>query len=157
MQHRHGKGAAGMSRWLLGCGVIAGPLFVAVFLGEGATRAGYNAKRHPVSLLALGPSGWGQTASFFVTGALVVCLAAGVWRALRASGRAPWGAFLVGLVGVGLLGAGLFPTDAALGYPPGTRRPAAVTTTGKLHLFCALLVFLGLPGACCVLARLFAR
>src|SRR3954468_19301733 len=112
-----------MTRWLLGGGGIAGPLFVAVFLVAGATRAGYNAKRHPVSLLALGAAGWVQTASFVVTGALVLCLAVGVWRALEAGGGAPGGACLVGLVGVGLLGAGLFPTDAALGYPPGTRRP----------------------------------
>src|SRR6478609_8223637 len=99
MQHRHGNGAAGMTRWLLGCGVIAGPLFVVVFLVAGATRAGYDATRHPVSLLALGAAGWVQTASFFATGALVVCLAVGLWRALHAAGGAPWGALLVGLVG----------------------------------------------------------
>ena len=48
---------------LLSCGVIAGPLFVLVFLVEGATRAGYDPFRHPVSSLALGDHGWTQTAN----------------------------------------------------------------------------------------------
>jgi hypothetical protein len=39
---------------LLACGVIGGPLFVATFLVEGATRADYELLRHPVSSLALG-------------------------------------------------------------------------------------------------------
>jgi len=46
---------------VLGCGVIAGPLFVGTFLVEGATRAHYNPLRHPVSSLALGEYGWTQT------------------------------------------------------------------------------------------------
>lgn len=41
---------------LLACGAIAGPLFVVAFL-EGATCDDYDPLRHPVSSLALGPSG----------------------------------------------------------------------------------------------------
>ena len=38
-----------ITRILLACGVSAGPLFVIAFVVEGATRAGYNSLRHPVS------------------------------------------------------------------------------------------------------------
>lgn len=56
-------------RLLLRCGVVAGPLFVAVFLVEGATRAAYSPLRHPVSSLALGVDGWMQVANFAIAGA----------------------------------------------------------------------------------------
>lgn len=56
------------TRTLLASGVIAGPLFVGTFLAEGATRAGYEPLRHPVSSLALGDHGWMQTANFVVAG-----------------------------------------------------------------------------------------
>ena len=45
------------TRRLLRCGMTAGPVFVAVFLAEGAVRDGYRPLRHPVSSLALGPRG----------------------------------------------------------------------------------------------------
>jgi hypothetical protein len=51
---------------LLRCGLAAGPVFVAVFLAEGAVREGYNPLRHPVSSLALGPRGWIQAGNFAV-------------------------------------------------------------------------------------------
>ena len=54
--------AEGKTKTLLSCGAIAGPLFVLVFLVEGATRAGYDPLRHPVSSLALGDHGWTQIA-----------------------------------------------------------------------------------------------
>ena len=38
-----------MARRLLRCGVAAGPMFVTVFLAEGAVRGGYRPLRHPVS------------------------------------------------------------------------------------------------------------
>jgi Protein of unknown function (DUF998) len=50
----------GWTRGRLRCGLVAGPVFVAVFLGEGAVRDGYQPLRHPVSSLALGPGGWVQ-------------------------------------------------------------------------------------------------
>ncbi len=38
-------------------GIIAGPLFTAGWIIEGATRAAYNPLRHPISSLALGDFG----------------------------------------------------------------------------------------------------
>jgi hypothetical protein len=60
--------------------MIAGPVFVAVFLAEGAARDGYRPLRHPVSSLALGPRGWIQAGNFAVTGAMLLSGAAGRCR-----------------------------------------------------------------------------
>ena len=107
------------TKTLLACGVIGGPLFVATFLVEGATRAGYDPLRHPVSSLALGDSGWTQTANFIVTGLLTLAFAAGLRLALRPPEGSTWGPLLIGVWAVGLLGAGIFVTDPVSGYPPG--------------------------------------
>jgi hypothetical protein len=69
------------TRRLLRCGVAAGPVFVAVFLLEGAVRDGYRPLRHPVSSLALGSRGWIQTGNFVVAGTLFLAGAAGLARA----------------------------------------------------------------------------
>lgn len=77
---------------LLRGGVIAGPLFVATALAEGATRRGYVQRRHPVSSLALGSRGWVQTVNFLLTGTLYVGAAIGLWRSDRVRVRIvpPW-------------------------------------------------------------------
>jgi hypothetical protein len=45
---------------LLACGIVAGPLFLAVALIQAFTRDGYDLSRHPISLLTLGELGWIQ-------------------------------------------------------------------------------------------------
>ena len=136
-----------MTRRLLWCGVLAGPLFVLSFLVQGAVKGGgYDPMRHPVSSLALGPHGWAQVATFIVTGTLIVAFAVAL--------RPWWGAVFVGLVGIGLIGAGAFRTDPVSGYPPGT--PPLLTdytTLGALHDAFSAPVFLGLAVAPLVLAR----
>ncbi|HEU5098654.1 MAG TPA: DUF998 domain-containing protein [Roseiflexaceae bacterium] len=142
-------------RLLLACG-IAGPLvFMMMFLIEGATRPDYSPLRHPVSSLSIGELGWMQIASFIITGALLIAFALGVRRALR---PATWGSLLLGLVGIGLIGSGIFVTDPLNGYPPGTALvPTARTTHGVLHDLFGIPVFLGLPITCVVFGRLFRR
>jgi hypothetical protein len=133
---------------LLYCGLLAGPLFVLTFLIAGATRGeGYDALRHPVSSLQLGQDGWIQTANFLVAGALTIAFATGLWRETRPD------AVLVGVWGVGLVGAGAFTTDPVSGYPLGT--PAAIdyTTTGALHDAFSLPAFVALAVVQVVLAR----
>ncbi|MFC4942308.1 DUF998 domain-containing protein [Pseudonocardia sp. GCM10023141] len=139
------------SRALLTCGIVAGPLFVAAFLVEGALRPGYSPMRHPVSSLSIGEYGWTQMANFLVTGLLVLALAWG----LRDEGR--WTPTLVGLLGVGLLGACVFTCDPINGYPPGTPLAPVATTHGTLHSAFSSLLFLGLPIACLVAARRAGR
>jgi hypothetical protein len=136
------------TRGLLRCGVAAGPVFIAVFLLEGAVRDGYRPLRHPVSSLALGPRGWIQTGNFAMAGTLFLAGAAGLARAgdRVASGRtAP---ALIGGAGAGLIGAAVFTTDPVSGYPPGT--PDAITRpsrAGIAHNLVAVPVFAGLPAA----------
>ncbi len=135
------------TRGLLRCGVAAGPIFVAVFLLEGAARDGYRPLRHPVSSLALGPRGWIQARNFAAAGTLVLAGAAGLARAADpAAGRAA--PALIGAAGAGLIGAAVFTTDPVSGYPPGT--PDALThptRTGIAHNLAAVPVFVGLPAA----------
>jgi hypothetical protein len=136
------------ARRLLRCGVAAGPVFVAVFLLEGAVRDGYRPLRHPVSSLALGSRGWIQGANFAAAGTLVLAGAAGLARAGESatSGRAA--PALIGAAGAGLLGSAIFRTDPVSGYPPGT--PDALprpSQAGTAHNLAAVPVFFGLPAA----------
>jgi hypothetical protein len=143
---------------LLRCGVVAGPVFTSVFLVEGAIRPDYNPLRHPISSLSLGPTGWSQRVNFWVTGGLYVAGALGLWRSRTQSGldtRA--GPILLGTVGVGLIGAGVFPCDPINGYPPGTVGMSARTPTGQLHDLFSSPVFLCLPAAAAVYARAASR
>jgi hypothetical protein len=66
-----------------------------------------------------------------------------------------WAPIVVALVGIGLIVSGVFVTDPALGYPPGTPPGFGqeTSTHGALHLVGATLVFGGLM----VLAFIFAR
>jgi hypothetical membrane protein len=141
---------------LILCGAIAGPLFVISFLIKGATRAGYDPLRHPVSSLALGDSGWVQALTFLATGALIVAFAVGLWRRRRPDGSA-WAAIFTGIAGLGLIGAGLFVTDPLSGYPPGTPHALIYTPVGILHDLFSMLFFLGLPLAIIAFAVRFFR
>jgi hypothetical protein len=128
--------------------MAAGPVFVAVFLAEGAVRDGYRPLRHPVSSLALGPRGWIQAGSFAVTGAVVLAGAAGLAldSDLAAGSRAA--PVLIGAAGAGLIGSAVLTTDPVSGYPPGTPdTPAEPSRAGVAHDLAAVPVFAGLPAA----------
>jgi len=144
---------------LLACGAVAGPLFTLAWIIEGATRTDYNPLRHPVSSLALGDFGWTQTASFIVTGLLTLAFAFGLRHVLRFRGSPIWGALLIGLCAIGLIGAGFFATDPINGYPPGTpvKHIAYSSTPAALHDLFSSFFFIGLSVACFVFARRFAR
>jgi hypothetical membrane protein len=144
------------TRPLLICGAIAGPLFTLVWLVAGATRPDYDPLRHPISSLSIGALGWAQIANFLLTGLLTLAFALGLRRALRSS--TSWGPLLIAVMAIGFLGAGIFVTDPMGGYPPGTPDlPLQYSLTGRLHRLFSAFVFLGLPIACFVFARLFAR
>src|SRR5687768_457794 len=98
-------------RKLLWCGLIAGPLFVTVLLIAGAIRPDFQSVRHPGSSLALGPSGWVQSANFVVAGLLTIAFAFSLGT------RKAW---MIAIWGIGLIGAGIFVADPVSGYPPGT-------------------------------------
>jgi len=138
----------GWTRRLLRCGVAAGPVFVAVFLLEGAVRDGYRPLRLPVSSLALGSRGWIQTGNFAVAGTLFLAGAAGLARAGDPAVSSRVAPALIGAAGAGLIGSAVFTTDPVSGYPPGT--PDALTRpsrAGAAHNLAAVPVFFGLPAA----------
>src|SRR5215216_6329216 len=112
---------------LLGCGLVAGPLFIAASLTQAYTRKGFDLGRHPISLLSLGAPGWVQITNFVVCGILYVLGAAGLRQALRQSRGGTWGPLLIGATGVGLIIAGVFTADPGAGFPPGalTSKPSA--------------------------------
>lgn len=146
------------TRALLRCGVVAGPLFVGVFLVEGATRDNYDPMRHPVSSLALGSHGWIQAANFATAGGLYLCYTVGLSRASGAIAATRTGTVLVGASAAGLLGAAAFRTDPVSGYPPGTPAvPSTRTTLGALHDLVSMPTFLGLPAAALVFGRAFHK
>jgi hypothetical membrane protein len=141
---------------LLLCGVIGCPFFVIVFLIEGATRADYNPLRYPISSLSIGDSGWVQMANFIITGLLLLAFALGLRIQLRQAKVSTKGSLLLGLVAIGLIGAGIFSTDPVYGYP--ISMPLAITEFsihGHLHVLFSILVFSGLPIACFVFSRRF--
>ena len=145
------------TRLLLACGAIGPLLFIVVFLIEGATRSDYNPLRYPVSSLSIGNLGWIQAANFLMVGLLLIAFAIGLRRALRASRGGVWGPLLIGLVGLGLFGAGIFTTDPIFGYPSSAPLVLAqYSFHGHLHDLFSLLFFVGLPAACFVFCRRFA-
>ena len=146
------------TRALLACGVVAGPLFLAVALLQALTRDGFDLGRHPLSLLSLGELGWIQIANFVVAGLLSVAFAVGLRRVLHPGRGGTWGPLLVGAYGVGLIGGGVFIADPGAGFPPGAPAgaPEQLSWHGILHDAAHVLAFLALIAACFVLARRFA-
>ena len=94
-----------------------------------------------------------------ISGLLIVLFAFGLRPLVRQGPASRWGPILIGAVGLGLIGAGVFVTDPASGYPPGA--PLGIGTDkppswrGGLHLLASILVFGGFPTACVVFARRF--
>src|SRR5215207_8157873 len=77
---------SGWRTMLLACGMLAGPLFFAVFSVAGLTRPGYDPLRHPISSLEFGQQGWVQALNFVATGILVTLFAWGVRSPIRVLG-----------------------------------------------------------------------
>ena len=146
-----------LTRVLLICGLIAGPFYIVVGLIQALTRPGFDLLRHDLSLLANGNLGWIQITNLVLAGLLVAAFAVGMWRALSAGPGRTWGPILLGIYGIGLIGAGFFTADPAFGFPPGTPADAhAMSWHGLLHFICGGVGFLALIAACFVLARRFA-
>lgn len=149
--------ATNLTRALLTGGVLAGPLYITVGALELLIRPGFDLRRHSLSLLSNGDWGWIHITMLVSTGLLTMAGAAGMRRVLHGDQSGTWGPFLIGLYGVGLIGAGCFVADPALGFPPGTPADAnAVSWHGLMHLLSGGVGFLGLIAACFVFARRFA-
>jgi len=141
-------------RNLLYAGVVGPVLFIAAFLVEGFMRPGYSQWRNFVSQLATGEGGWVQVANFVVLGILLLLFSLGLRHALRGSRGSIGAPILLAIVALATLGAGIFTTDPALGYPPG--EPTVQTARGLIHAVAGLFVFTVLPAAAFVMAWHFA-
>ena len=146
-----------LTRALLICGIVAGPLFTIVGLTQAYTRPGFDLTRHALSLLENGDLGWIQVSCFLLTGLLFVACAVGMRKVMRGSRGGTWGPILIAVLGVGLMFAAFFRADPGLGFPPGT--PANANTLswhGMGHLIVGTIAFIALIAVCFVFARRFA-
>ena len=150
--------AANPNQILLACGAVAGPLYVTLGVIQMLIRPGYDPTRHDLSLMSNGDLGWIQITNFVLTGLLVVAGAVGMRHILRGSQGGLWGPLLVGIYGLGLIGAGIFVADPALGFPPGTPADAhEISGHGLMHFVTGGIGFLALIAACFVVARRFSK
>ncbi|GAB3430961.1 DUF998 domain-containing protein [Flindersiella endophytica] len=143
------------ARPLLLAGAVAAPLLLLVIGVDGSTRSGYDTWHHGVSQLTLGELGWLERLTYVLCGLVLAAFAVGVKRRLVSGAGATWGPRLIAAVGLGLVVAGVFPTDPAFGYP--VAAVETVSANGRLHQLGGSLLFAGLIGACFALARRFGR
>jgi hypothetical protein len=144
-----------LTRLLLLCGAVAGPLFLLTVLIQDYTRPGFNPRLHLLSQLSLGDWGWVQVVNFVLAGVLNLLYAWGLWRRLHPGRAGTWGPLLIGAYGLGLVTVGVFRTDPADGFPPGVVAPAQPSGHGAIHALAAGLTFLALAAALAVFVRFF--
>ncbi len=134
---------------LLLCGPLGSFSFIILSLIQGLVRENYFPLRFPMSSLAIGSEGFIQVANFIIAGVLTI-IGAYAWKKTSISLKNyTWTPRLFTLVGIGLIGAGIFSTDPVYGYPiTAPLATAQFTIPGKLHELFALIVFICLPLAC---------
>src|SRR5258707_8809047 len=71
-----------LTRAVLACGVVAGPLWIVVVLIQMLIRPGFDLRYDEASLLSNGDLGWIQITNFVVTDLLVIACAVGMRRDL---------------------------------------------------------------------------
>lgn len=118
--------------WLGTLGALGAVTFLGTLLAVHLADSGPSPVRDYVSDYANGPAGEVFTAGLVAHALGNVALAFGIWLTLPPSGAGRWGAVLVGLAAVGLLVAGVYPTDA----------PGLVSTTaGTVHRSAVMVSF----------------
>jgi hypothetical protein len=135
---------------------IACPVFMITVLIEGALRPGYQSLLYPLSSLSIGDTGWIQIANFIYIGLSIVLFSWGLKKITGEYTEKFKGPVLIRLVGIGMIGAGIFSTDPIFGYP--TDQPMVLrqfTIHGHLHDAFSMLVFICMPWACFVFKKYF--
>src|SRR5205807_9954956 len=144
-----------LTRILLLCGAIAGPLFILTVLIQDYTRPAFDPRLQALSLLSLGDWGWVQIVNFVLAGVLNLLYAVGLWRRLHPGRAGTWGPLLIGAYGLGLILVGVFRTDPANGFPPGAIASTGPSWHGVIHALGGLFVFVVLAAALGVFVRFF--
>jgi hypothetical protein len=116
------------TRALLGCGAVAGPMYVAVTMAQALSRDGFDLRHHRFSWLTTGDLGWIQQSNMLMVGVLTMLLAVGARRMMRTGRGSVWGPRLLGLLGLAYMIGGMLRADPVAGFPPGTT-PEMVHTT----------------------------
>jgi len=147
------------NKWLILCGTVAGLFFTFSWIIQEAFRESYNSMMIPISSLAIGSLGWVQTATFLISGALIILFTYGLWKISKNEykGVSKWGPILILICGIGLIGAGCFTTDPMNGYPEGT--PIVndnPSFSSVMHQLFSSFLFFGLPIACFIFGNYFA-
>jgi len=140
---------------LLACGVLAGPLYIAVTAIQASTRAGFDPTHHRYNLLTTGDLGWIHRTNYIVAGVLMLLFAVGVRRMLGQGLAAMWGPLLLGLYGAAYIASGVFPADPVVGFPPGTISEST-TWHGMAQMASRSVSSAALIAASLVIARWFA-
>lgn len=104
-------------------------------------RPDYNPISRFVSEYAVGPYGFLMTSAFFGLSLGSLALVLGLYQGVSRTGRSWVGLVLLGIWGVGVLIAGIFPTDL---------KGAPRTTSGSIHDMASVLAFFSL-----ILATIF--
>ena len=71
-----------LTRVLLACGAVAGPIYVMVTMAQALTRDGFDLRQHRFTWLTTGDLGWIHQSNMVLVGVLMVVLALGVRQAL---------------------------------------------------------------------------
>lgn len=150
--------ATAATRGLLAAGALGGPLFSLTAVVQELTRDGFDPRRHALSQLSLGDWGWVQITNFILTGPLFIACAVGLRRVLPPGRAGRWGPLLFGGFGAGLVMGGVFVTDPAYGFPPGTPEgaPEQLSWHGFVHGLAPVLAGIAIVAAGFVFARRFA-
>ena len=145
-----------VTKSLLGWGVVAGPFYVVVGLAQALLVPGFDLSRHALSLLLLGPLGWIQWLNLVLSGLMVLAAAVGFAR-LMPRRRNVWAAVFLGLYGVSLFAAAIFPPDPMGGFPVGGTDAMTASTSGLLHLAAGAIGFVSLAVAAVIVGAWFRR
>jgi hypothetical membrane protein len=94
---------------LIVAGLVAPFPFIALVILQGVLQPSYSHVVQPISALAALPLGWLQNLNFYIVGTLLIAYAIGLHFSVRPARRAAIGPALLGLSGVGLIVAGVFP------------------------------------------------
>ena len=145
--------------FLLGCGSVAGFLFIAVSFALAFSRSGYEFSEHPLSLLSLGDFGWVQILNFVVVGGLFLACAFGMRDALGQENGGIWIPRLLGVFGACVVAGGILLTDPAFGFPAGAPVGQAkeMSWHGVGHAIAFPLGFVALVASFFVFARRYRR
>jgi hypothetical protein len=143
------KDSVKLTRTLLFCGFLAGPLFLLIFLFGILVHPGFDFIHSEPSLMSLGSLGWIQIANSMIAGLLVIGGAVGIRRILHVSKGRVWGPLLLGIFGLGQVGLGVFVVDPIVS-------PARLSFHGTMHLVLGAIGFVALMAACFVFMRTFA-